>query len=81
LFDNLFLKEILHTLTSSSSNPQSMAQRLARDAHSAARDRSRHTPFAEAAKKAGQFWEGGKMDDISVIVARIAMPGSLKTKL
>ncbi len=51
----------------------SLARRLCRSTLEVAKSETRRTPFAVNAGKAGFFYEGGKVDDIT-IVASIAVP-------
>ena len=51
----------------------SLATRLGRCAAEVAKSETKRTPFAVAAGKAGWFYEGGKVDDTTV-VACVAIP-------
>ncbi|KAG1455599.1 hypothetical protein G6F46_007602 [Rhizopus delemar] len=73
LFDNLFDKDILsivrqrHTLPF---EPQKISDELARRANRISRSKTNvNCPFQEKAMGEGLYYQGGKADDISVIVA------------
>lgn len=73
LWDNLFEDEILSLLRRYSGDnyvePYIMAQHIVRDARQASEDPRRESPFCVEAKKHGFDRLGGKMDDITVVVA------------
>ena len=73
LLDNMFEKETAAyvTLLRQSGNSQAAAQQLAELAHCRAKQTEGDTPFAFAARQAGRARPGGKMDDITVIVAHV----------
>lgn len=74
LFDNMYSDEILLWVTqeiNQSSDPQTIAWRLAECAMYNSVDRSADTPFARACRENGGNHCGGKRDDITVIVALI----------
>jgi len=50
-----------------------VAQSLALEAQRVALDPHGDTPFAEGARKVGQVWNGGKLDDITVLVACVGV--------
>ncbi|XP_051190126.1 putative protein phosphatase 2C 24 [Lolium perenne] len=74
LFDNVFdaaLEGIVQTCTALSLTPGEMAQAIGRLAYDMARS-SRESPFSAASREQqGTNFTGGKMDDITVIVAFI----------
>jgi protein phosphatase PTC7 len=71
LFDNLFPEQITQMLDSSSSTA-SAASALAQLAHAKGGDVSWRSPFTVQAEEAGYTRQiGGKMDDITVLVARV----------
>jgi len=76
LFDNLYLHHfeecLSRCLPSNSLDPEKLAKTLALLAHEKAMDRSYNSPFATEAMQAGKHFQGGKMDDISVVVAYVA---------
>jgi len=73
LFDNLYDNEILD-ITQRSSEPTTIAQLIAREAHEVANSKSIVSPFAKSARENGYpLATGGKLDDITVIVARIVL--------
>jgi hypothetical protein len=45
-----------------------VALRLTEHSHRVGSDGAAWTPFADGAKKAGEAWEGGKMDDVVVVL-------------
>lgn len=72
LFDNLYNNEIAALVVQalrSHRDPQVTAQNIAALAQQRALDRNRKTPFAAAAHDAGYRYTGGKLDDITVVVA------------
>lgn len=73
LWDNLYDDEIVE-LTTQSSEPMTIAQLMARQAHETAASKTVISPFAKAARENGYpLATGGKMDDISVVVARVVL--------
>jgi len=81
LFDNLYDDEIVE-ITSQATEPMTIAQLIARHAHETACNKSIISPFAKAARENGYpLATGGKLDDISVIVARVVLTsdGNLTT--
>ncbi|XP_017255264.1 probable protein phosphatase 2C 55 isoform X1 [Daucus carota subsp. sativus] len=74
LFDNMYSEEILLWVTqeiNQSSDPQMIAWRLAEAALYNSMDKFADTPFARASRENGGNHSGGKIDDITVIVALI----------
>jgi len=72
LFDNIFTDRIIQlTEGNLQLSSQDLAQSLAEEAHRVGADPDAYSPFQEGARKAGQTWQGGKLDDVTVIVARI----------
>lgn len=80
LWDNLYDDEIVET-TTQATDPMTIAQLIARQAHISASSKTIISPFAKAARENGYpLATGGKMDDISVIVARVVLSeGNLTT--
>jgi len=73
LWDNLYDDEIVE-LTTQSQEPMTIAQLIARQAHDTAASKTVISPFAKAARENGYpLATGGKMDDISVVVARVVL--------
>jgi len=71
LFDNLYDDEILE-ISQQSMEPTTIAQLIARQAHEIANSKSIVSPFAKSARENGYpLATGGKLDDITVIVARV----------
>ena len=78
VFDNLFdndLAECVKPYMASDGitflDPQASADCIAQNAQRHGLDENYNSPFAVGAKKDGKNWLGGKLDDISVIVAQI----------
>jgi len=76
LFDNLFEEEILKIVDevrgrrlASDFEPEEVCTRLVRAAAEVAQDQRAHSPFEAHATEEGMFFQGGKMDDISVVVS------------
>jgi len=73
LFDNLYDEEILE-IAQRSTEPTTIAQLIAREAHEVANSKSVVSPFAKSARENGYpLATGGKLDDITVVVARIVL--------
>eukprot|EP01112_Ceratiomyxa_fruticulosa_P013628 TRINITY_DN3842_c0_g1_i1.p1 TRINITY_DN3842_c0_g1~~TRINITY_DN3842_c0_g1_i1.p1 ORF type:complete len:461 (-),score=104.20 TRINITY_DN3842_c0_g1_i1:583-1965(-) len=73
LWDNLYDDEIVEVVLKSAGDPVKMAQIIARRAYLVGNSKSILSPFARAAQEAGYiFTLGGKLDDISVLVARVS---------
>jgi len=74
VFDNLFTDAIIRIVNDSISlEPTEIAQRLAAAAHTVGCDPSAFTPFQDGAQKTGQLWQGGKLDDITCIIAKVSL--------
>ncbi|KAJ7981851.1 Protein phosphatase 2C family protein [Quillaja saponaria] len=76
LFDNLWPKEIEDilewaTTKLESVEPQHLAWTIGRVAYYNSSNKQKVSPFAEAARVAGRIHVGGKIDDITVVVAHI----------
>ncbi|CAI5472290.1 unnamed protein product [Closterium sp. Yama58-4] len=74
LFDNLFLDTIVRVLCAAlgeGKRPESVARKLVSMAHKAGESTTEPTPYAIAAKAAGVHHEGGRRDDVTVIVAYV----------
>jgi len=71
LFDNLFEKQILEIVNENTSLTD-MATKLAKKAQEVGNTTYGRTPFQESAEKHGLSYRGGKLDDVTVIVAKIA---------
>lgn len=74
LFDNLYNNEIAALVVQalrSHRDPHTTAQNIAALAQQRALDRNRKTPFAAAAHDAGYRYNGGKLDDITVVVSYV----------
>lgn len=72
LWDNMFTDQLLALLRDGGS-PAELSRRIAEEAHRIAADPAASTPFQEGARKNGQLWKGGKLDDITVLVAVISL--------
>lgn len=74
LFDNLYNNEVaavvVHALRAGFS-PESTAKEIVALARERAVDKNKQTPFAKAAQDAGYRYNGGKLDDITVVVSFI----------
>ncbi|KAG9451699.1 hypothetical protein H6P81_004603 [Aristolochia fimbriata] len=75
LFDNLFEDTILNIISKGRKyefNPRTVAQLLARVAHQMSLQKKHDTPFSKASREAGRLGhQGGKRDDITVVVANV----------
>lgn len=74
LFDNMHLEEILQLVSqgvSQGSDPENLAWTIAENALYNSFDRFAITPFARASRENGGNHVGGKIDDITVLVAFI----------
>lgn len=72
LFDNLFDREIVGLVQSGlreNRGPEELAKMIAHRAHQAAAKSTGEVPFGKNARASGYRFEGGKMDDITVVVA------------
>ncbi|KAE8707087.1 putative protein phosphatase 2C 80 [Hibiscus syriacus] len=70
LFDNLYNKEVTAVVVralKAGLSPESTAKQIAALAREHAVDKNRQSPFAKAAQDAGLRYNGGKLDDISVV--------------
>lgn len=76
IFDNLSDSDILDVIAGAPSRLPSIAKQLTQRSRKVSLDKKAETPYAKAAKKNGDpdFAEGvgGKVDDVSCIVARYA---------
>lgn len=93
LWDNLFDEEILKLIAQTTKNfgeqcnPQLIATALAKAAMEAGHSEDKMSPFAVGAEKAGvRFYGGkkfigGKLDDVTVLVARVTVGEGGKAKL
>jgi len=74
VFDNLFTDAIVKIVNESINlEPTEIAQRIASAAHTTGCDPTVFTPFQDGAQKTGQIWQGGKLDDITCVVARVSL--------
>jgi len=74
LWDNLFDDDIIEVLANTSNDPVTIAQQIARHAHIVANDKDIISPFSKSARSNGYpLATGGKLDDITVIVARVVL--------
>lgn len=75
LFDNLFHSDITAIVVQAvgaGSSPETTAQKIAALARQRALDQTRQTPFSKAAQEAGFRYFGGKLDDVTVVVAYLS---------
>lgn len=76
--DNIHTEEVLEVtalMREKNAEPGDMAETLAKYAHKKSMDLECHTPFGCAAARYGYWYEGGKPDDITVLVGRISRFG------
>lgn len=74
LWDNLFDDDIIDILASAPSDPATIAQLIARQAHIVANDKDIISPFSKSARSNGYpLATGGKLDDITVLCARVVL--------
>lgn len=74
LFDNLFtdeVEQVVKQAVQAKLGPQAAAREIASLARQRAMDKGWKSPFAAAAKEAGFYYLGGKLDDISVVVCYV----------
>ncbi|WCJ44405.1 hypothetical protein M5689_025073 [Euphorbia peplus] len=72
LFDNVYHYEIERILDENEDDdPDKLAQKIAEYALRNSKDKTYLSPFAKAAKTEGIKYDGGKYDDITVILAKI----------
>ncbi|ORZ14408.1 phosphatase 2C-like domain-containing protein [Lobosporangium transversale] len=72
IFDNLFDEDILEEVVKCVSEPSVISDALAKRAKSVAEDTRHHgSPFQSRAMQEGLYYQGGKQDDMSVLVAII----------
>lgn len=82
VFDNLYDNDILtivkKALDTNKKQPSEvfkklqLAQEIANNAHEKAKDKNYFSPFAKGAAESGKKYSGGKMDDITVLVAVVS---------
>ncbi|TMW89132.1 hypothetical protein EJD97_017626 [Solanum chilense] len=74
LFDNLYdadiAKVVVHAVEAGL-GPQMTAKKIAALAQRRAMDTTKPSPFSDAAKEAGFEYQGGKLDDITVVVSYV----------
>lgn len=70
LYDNMSDSELVEVV-GNEQDPMTLAETLGTMASTRGLDKSYVSPFMLAAEKAGVKWEGGKADDITVVVAKI----------
>ncbi|KAJ6816174.1 putative protein phosphatase 2C 80 [Iris pallida] len=74
LFDNLYTNEISGVVvyaTRAKLEPQVAAQKIVELASQRALDKKQQSPFSTAAQQSGYRYNGGKLDDISVVVSYV----------
>lgn len=73
LFDNMFDHELEEIVKDQEecSTPEDIAWYIAENALYDSLDKDSETPFSTASKKAGKTHQGGKIDDITVVVALV----------
>lgn len=70
LYDNMSDSDLVEVVTNEE-DPMTLAETLGTMASTRGVDKSFSSPFMMAAQKAGVKWEGGKADDITVVIAKI----------
>lgn len=74
LWDNLFDEDIIDIVANAPSDPATIAQLIARQAHIVANDKDIISPFSKSARSNGYpLATGGKLDDITVLCARVVL--------
>jgi phosphatidylserine decarboxylase len=76
LWDNLFPKDIISIIEQNYSDLKEAAEQIARRAQEVALRENIETPFE---RKANKRWRGGKLDDITVIIAKVTKDASHET--
>lgn len=71
LWDNLETDEIVDIVREELVDLSRAAEKVAARAQEVGMRSDAETPFAKKARKSGKKWRGGKLDDITVIVAKI----------
>ena len=74
LFDNMFenqIKDVAEKSTEGGIDPAQVARAVAESAYQISLDKNATTPFMLASSKSRRHRSGGKVDDITVIVAYI----------
>ena len=74
LFDNMFenqIKDVAEKSTEEGIDPAQVARAVAESAYQISLDKNATTPFMLASSKSNRHRSGGKVDDITVIVAHI----------
>ncbi|KAI4333551.1 hypothetical protein L6164_018340 [Bauhinia variegata] len=77
LLDNLYpsqIEDVLREKDGESLKPEELACTIAELAYYTSMDNETYSPFARASEMAGRLHNGGKIDDITVIVACITEP-------
>lgn len=69
LFDNVYDFDMVPCL--SKPTPTEQATCIGEIAYAKSKDKAYESPFAVGAKKARQWYQGGKEDDITVVVANV----------
>lgn len=80
LLDNVFNQRsarLVWDAKKRGATPGVAAQQLATFAAARAKDPVYLSPFAKSAREHGFYYQGGKVDDITVIVAYVTSPGEI----
>ena len=75
MLDNIFDTDVAAAVTMlkrRNASCSDMAKELATLAHCNSLKSQGETPFAVGARKTGRHWDGGKIDDITVLVANVS---------
>lgn len=70
LYDNMSDADLVQFIVKQD-DPMTLAEQLGELASARGVDKSFQSPFMNAARKAGVNWNGGKADDITVVVAKV----------
>ncbi|XP_047267392.1 probable protein phosphatase 2C 55 [Capsicum annuum] len=84
LFDNLYNNDISAVVghaTRAGLPPQVVAQKIAALARQRAQDQKQANPFSAAAQEAGFRYHGGKLDDVTMVVAYITSEKNTRISL
>lgn len=80
LWDNIPMDEVIERAAAVDTSPQEVADKLADMATENQLNKKYRSPFQKAAEKAGQEWEGGKEDDLTIVVGRVTPLGKNDVK-
>lgn len=76
LFDNVYLNDLVQLISGIQTDPvQTISKAIAEEARYWGKSKEGRTPFSDNAQSNGFRYDGGKEDDITVIVARFRESG------